>query len=317
MSSPNTPETGPGEPTVTTTWKDRAGTLLVPTGGFVALSLLSFTLIVVVILRPWAGPDKSWRTHLNLTHEHVEDYGRTIQSHVSPEGFAPIGVWERAECDGQSANIISLGNLSIDVSPCGDERVIEWVANGCGSCHGVDGTGGVVGPNALAADSEKIAENVRFGPTGMPAHDTEGMTDAQLALIQDYLRELRETNPQLVPTPVPTPLPTPAPTPTPVASAPSETSATPAPSAGAPDSEVIAIGKKIYDETAGDVGCAHCHGLNGKGQGTGGDNTPDIRGMGRSKVRGAIRDILDMNDIKLTSDELLAVVEYLKVLNQQ
>jgi mono/diheme cytochrome c family protein len=248
---------------------------------------------------------------MNLTDEPFSSYTRSVQSFVSPEGAAPIEVWEKEQCDGQSAHIVSLDNLSLDISPCGDERAVEWVANGCANCHSMDATGSSVGPNALAADSEKIAENVRFGPYGMPAHDEEGMTNVQLALIQDYLGALSAENPQSVPTPVPTPIPTPVPTPTVVAVA------TPAPGATAPDSDVLAIGKKIYDETAGDVGCAHCHGLDGAGQGTGGDNTPDIRGMGRSQVRGAIRDVLDMNDIDLTSDELLAVVEYMRVLGEQ
>lgn len=77
----------------------------------------------------------------------------------------------------------------------------------------------------------------------------------------------------------------------------------------------LAKGKLIYEKTAGGVGCASCHGLDGKGNKTVG--APDNRGATEEKVRAALINAAMMNFIKLTDEEITAVVEYLHWLATQ
>jgi mono/diheme cytochrome c family protein len=73
---------------------------------------------------------------------------------------------------------------------------------------------------------------------------------------------------------------------------------------------VLAAGKKIFEETAGDVGCAACHGMMGKG-----DSGPDIRGQTAENIKIQIEVNEDMGFIELTDEELDQVVAYLKYLD--
>lgn len=83
-------------------------------------------------------------------------------------------------------------------------------------------------------------------------------------------------------------------------------------------SDLLAKGKLIFDKTAGGTGCASCHGLDGKGQGTAGVGAPDNRGASEEKVRNALAGGVPlMSFIKLTDEEITAVVAYLKYLNEQ
>lgn len=278
--------------------------LLVPIGGFAVLAVLSFTLIVAVVIRPWSGPDESWRTHLNLTEEPISGYTRTAQSIVSPEGTAPISVWRAAaECDGNAVT-------EQDVTPCGDLENVEWVVHGCASCHGLQGTGGV-GPNLLLMTLDDLLEQTRFGPVGMPVFDPLELSDEHIAFISAYLEEMKLANPDAIPTPTPTP------TPRPVTTATATVGPDATPEAGLPDSDALVLGRLVFEETAGDVGCAYCHGLDGRGQGEGGEDAPNIRGASRSEVRQALKGAFDMSDIKLSSEELAAVIEYLQYLIKQ
>jgi hypothetical protein len=53
------------------------------------------------------------------------------------------------------------------------------------------------------------------------------------------------------------------------------------------------------------------------GRGRAALSTPDIRGVGEDRVRGALAAVALMRNIRLTEDEIAAVVEHLKVLNEQ
>ena len=76
------------------------------------------------------------------------------------------------------------------------------------------------------------------------------------------------------------------------------------------DPEVLALGKEIYDITAGGEGCAACHGFDGRG-----DDAPGIIGSSKSAILNALGGgIPDMDNIKLNRDELDAVYEYLRTL---
>ena len=235
---------------------------LLPTAGFAFLAVMSFLLIVSIVIRPWGGPDWSWRTHLNLTEEEVDGYTRTAHTFVTADGEAPIGTWNPSECDNGA-------------SDCDRGPIVEWVVNGCAGCHGLDGTGSVVGPTVHLIADEDFADTIRFGPNGMPAFGEEDLSDEQITVLARYLQDARmDIYPGGVvpatPTPVPTatPVPTPEPTPAPTVAA----DASPAPTVVAPpaDDEILELGRLVYEETAGDAGCAECHGLDGRGAGTSG-----------------------------------------------
>ncbi|MCZ7574258.1 MAG: cytochrome c [Ardenticatenaceae bacterium] len=105
----------------------------------------------------------------------------------------------------------------------------------------------------------------------------------------------------------------PAPTAT---SAPTATAGSDAPADPAPDDELLAKGKLIFEKTAGGVGCASCHGMDGKGNTKIG--APDNRGATEEQVRTALSGGVEMMSfIKLTDDEITAVVAYLKYLSEQ
>jgi DNA-binding beta-propeller fold protein YncE len=89
----------------------------------------------------------------------------------------------------------------------------------------------------------------------------------------------------------------------------------PAATAAAAGGGAAALGSTIFEETAGGVGCAYCHGMDGRGsQEMGG---PDIRGETSERVRGALRDVAFMAGIRLNDDEIAAVVSHLQQLAEQ
>jgi len=295
----------------------------VPLVGIALLLMMAFALIVAIMLRPWASPDNSSNTHLNLTDVPYSNYTRSPQSLVSPEGFAPIGVWRAPRCGGETSSVSDPQSITLiqdllsglagdtDSSSCDDPALTEWVVHGCANCHGLKGLGGVAGSNVLAATLDDILDNVRFGPTGMPAFDALDLTDEHIALLADYVEEMRVANPESVPKPTIAPVPTATPEPqVPVATP----SPTPADSSG---SDLLTQGKLLYEVTSGTEGCAYCHGLDGRGVGTSGETAPDIRGTSISQTRQAIRGTLEMKDIKLSKEELAAVAAYLQFLYEQ
>lgn len=83
------------------------------------------------------------------------------------------------------------------------------------------------------------------------------------------------------------------------------------------DSELLEQGKLIYEYTAGGVGCAYCHGMDGKGHGESGENAPDIRGKTGNDVKQALTNVISMDTIKLTDKEAEAVGVYLHYLFEQ
>ncbi len=81
-----------------------------------------------------------------------------------------------------------------------------------------------------------------------------------------------------------------------------------------PDPGVVARGRAIYEGTESGIGCAFCHGRDGRGKG---NATPDIRGKTASEVLKALRTSPQMDTINLTEGEVRAVAAYLKVLDRQ
>jgi mono/diheme cytochrome c family protein len=115
----------------------------------------------------------------------------------------------------------------------------------------------------------------------------------------------------------PTPIP-----PTSVALAPTAapTATQPAPiptAAGSTGSldEQIAAGKILFEKTAGGVGCALCHGIDGKGDPV--YAAPSNRGATADQILDAIETRPQMAFLVLSNDEVQAVAAYLKVLAEQ
>lgn len=284
----------------------------VPTVGFAVVIGLGLLLIGVVVIKPGVGPNVSWRTHLNLVEEPVDDYTRSVQTFVSEEGSAPNSVWQRADCEGTVTKDLPAGYDGVDLPACDDDPIVEWVAHGCAGCHGLDGSGGVVGPDVQEVILDEFSDTVRFGPSGMPAFALSDLSDEHLGLIREFLEDRWVSNfpsgipPTPTPTPEPTPVPTAVPTNTPNPVAPVTT-----PTPETEVNESLELGKLVFEETAGVAGCAECHGLDGAGI----ESAPDVRGATRSMVREALVGAFDMTDIELTNEELAAVVEYLRSLN--
>jgi mono/diheme cytochrome c family protein len=77
----------------------------------------------------------------------------------------------------------------------------------------------------------------------------------------------------------------------------------------------LALGRTIFETTAGGIGCAACHGMNARGGVQ--FNAPDIRGADEARVRSALAGVAQMSQIKLSDAEITAVVAHLQELNKQ
>ena len=86
-----------------------------------------------------------------------------------------------------------------------------------------------------------------------------------------------------------------------------------APTPAAPAGALAERGRLVFEQTAGDVGCASCHGMDGAGDA--GLSTPDIRGADEARVRSALTGVALMSGIRLTEAELEAVLAHLQTLN--
>lgn len=107
-------------------------------------------------------------------------------------------------------------------------------------------------------------------------------------------------------TPIPT-TPPPTQTPTPIATPSGTGTNTPV--------DLVASGKVIYEETAGGVGCALCHGFDAQGKPEVG--APPNIGATESEIAAALQDRAQMTFIKMTDEEIRAVAAYLKFLSEQ
>jgi len=90
---------------------------------------------------------------------------------------------------------------------------------------------------------------------------------------------------------------------------------TPAVAAAAAGRSPLALGREIFEKTAGGVGCASCHGMNGRGGAQ--FNAPDIRGADEARVRSALAGVVVMSQITLNDAGIAAVVAHLQELNKQ
>ena len=243
----------------------------------------AFALVFMVVLRPWASPDKSYETHLNLG-DLSPGYTRSGLAYIGelaegPEGWMPASHFADVESRGEAA----------------------FVGFGCASCHDTDGSGTAGGPGIAGSSIRRINTLTRDGPGGMPAYGESFLRESDLDEIADYIVSLPEVPEHLIPVPAPTatpfptatpiPLPTatPMPTPTPLppgAPTPIPTptpvpEATPAPTA-TPNPVRLAASQKLYI----DVGCDLCHGVNGEG----GSDGPALGDQPAAEISEMIRD---------------------------
>jgi mono/diheme cytochrome c family protein len=121
--------------------------------------------------------------------------------------------------------------------------------------------------------------------------------------------------PTAVPTVAPTATPIPAPT---VAPEPTAAPVATTPPADSGDNNLLALGKVIFEDTGGGVGCAFCHGLQGEGDGPAGVGAPPNAGGTLERLDWALEggETDAMTFIKLTKAEKEAVVAYLQFLGQ-
>ncbi len=183
----------------------------------------------------------------------------------------------------------------------------------CSRCHGADRTGDEEqGIPSLAADSPALEsadiflfDRITNGYKLMPRFGRI-LTEAQINSVIAYLRGG-----------VAPPGTTTTTTTIPGATTTTVPGGTTTTTAGAPTPDndpLLALGKLVWDETAGGVGCQECHGPDGKGT----SQAPSVVGSGRTKIAQALGGgVIDMNfDDKLTSEEIDAVAAYLSYLAQ-
>jgi len=77
------------------------------------------------------------------------------------------------------------------------------------------------------------------------------------------------------------------------------------------DEALLALGREVYEVTAGGVGCASCHGSQGEGSAV----APRIAGRSKAVIEGALGWVAEMADIELTPQELDAVSRYVRQLD--
>ena len=130
-----------------------------------AVLLISLTLLTITARSPY--------THANLDLGFNSGYTRTDQTFVG----APIP----STGDGLAV-------------PAASDLVVHgkqlFVADGCASCHGLDGRGGIIGPSIVGTKAEKLRSKVMVGPMGMPAYAPGALTDNDLAAIAAYLKAM-------------------------------------------------------------------------------------------------------------------------------
>lgn len=193
--------------------------LLVPTLSVAVLIVAAALMVVQITLRPWATANASPETHLNYV-ELPDDYSRTEPTFLGDLSDGPLG-WVPSE------------------KTSGDESGLRSYAGyGCASCHGLQGTGDIVGPDLSEVSFSELGEALGEGPEGMPAYHTLEMSEQKVAGLFEFLTGKTAPTPITGPTPTPVPVSptatpaateTPAPTPT-VGPVPTTGPGTPTPS---------------------------------------------------------------------------------------
>ena len=111
------------------------------------------------------------------------------QSHANLDPAGDFDRVPRAEI-GVDSDYLGLGLGSRDPSVVLDGQQL-FVQSGCASCHGVQGGGAVVGGSIIGEDgvrsANRLIEEVREGPRGMPAFDEAELSDEDIKTIFAFL----------------------------------------------------------------------------------------------------------------------------------
>lgn len=117
------------------------------------------------------------------THANVQPtgYDRLPIAHVGETvGFPGLGL----AAEPADANEVERGGLL-------------FLGYGCATCHGLAGSGGVIGPELDLPRLELWLEDfravVRAGPGGMPAFTEAFLDDEDLEALYDYLKVVRQS----------------------------------------------------------------------------------------------------------------------------
>lgn len=116
-------------------------------------------------------------------------------------------------------------------------------------------------------------------------------------------------SPAFTETTTPMPVPTSTATPGPAAAPRHDENAVGAAKIGADPTDLVGMGEKVYQETAGGVGCQYCHGTDAMGM-----VGLSIVGRKASEITGALDRVEMMAFIFLTPEEIQAVSAYLQSL---
>ncbi len=141
----------------------RRTNFVVPT--LIAAVVLPLALVLLVV------GARSPFTHMNLSASYDPNYTRTAQGVVGPPGM--------------------MDTMRLGVVPAQDpvERGHQlFVADGCASCHGIDGHGGIIGPPIAGTSASRLRAKTKEGPGGMPAFAPDMLPDADLNAIAAYLK---------------------------------------------------------------------------------------------------------------------------------
>ncbi len=135
--------------------------------GFIgtAVLVIALTLLAIVARSPW--------THANLNLGFDPRYLRTEQMLVG----APVLMRGDMLAVPRASDPVQLGKQL-------------FVVDGCASCHGLDGRGGIVGPSIVGTKVDKLRVKTQVGPQGMPAYAPGALSDQDLAAIAAYLNAM-------------------------------------------------------------------------------------------------------------------------------
>ncbi len=128
---------------------------------------IGLTLLTIVARSPY--------THSNLDVAFDPRYTRSVQAVVG----APVPM----------QGMMPAAQPGTDPVERGKEL---FVTEGCASCHGLDGHGGIIGPSIVGTKADKLRVKTSVGPQGMPAYAPGALTDQELAAIAAYLQAMNK-----------------------------------------------------------------------------------------------------------------------------
>lgn len=127
-----------------------------------AVLITALTLLAIVARSPY--------THSNLDLDPDPRYTRTEQILVG----APIPFGASRLVLPAASNPVEYGKQL-------------FIADQCAACHGLDGSGGIVGPSIIGSTAKKLRITAHVGPEGMPAYADGVLNDADLEAIAAFL----------------------------------------------------------------------------------------------------------------------------------